>query len=194
MDRKRFVIDQIVICQAIIGVCWMQLKLNQKTFSSWKQPSSVKLIPSNSHPEVNSRVFERTRKQETNFLCCPNVLSEVSLVLWYELGLMMPAPVGFGQREPIFLPLDLWCRGTPEFEDQRWCFTEMIQMGDYLILPPTRSSWSWSLSPCRPAAALETNWGAWLQGLGNELVHQVGRRVWIIWLLYFQERERTIYK
>ena len=33
----------------------------------------------------------------------------------------MPAPVGFGQREPIFLPLDLWCRGTPEFEDQRWC-------------------------------------------------------------------------
>ena len=115
-------------------------------------------------------------------------------VLWYEIGLMMPAPVGFGQREPIFLPLDLWCRGTPEFEDQRWCFTAMIQMGDYLILPPTRSSSSWSLSPWRPAAALETNWGAWLQGLCNELVHQVGRRVWIIWLLYFQEREYTMYK
>ena len=84
MDRKRFVIDQIVICQAIIGVCWMQLKLNQKTFSSWKQPPSVKLIPSNSHPEVNSRVFERTRKHIFCVVLMSNVLSEVCLcfMIW----------------------------------------------------------------------------------------------------------------
>ena len=33
------------------------------------------------------------------------------------LGWIMLAPVRFGQRETIFLPLNLWCWGTPEFEN-----------------------------------------------------------------------------
>ena len=188
MDRKRFVIDQIVICQAIIGVCWMELKLNQKSFSSWEQPPSVKLIPSNSHPEVNGKVFERTRKH----IFCVVLMSCLRCVWFYDIRLdwWCQHLSDLGKGNPFFCH---WISGVGEPLNLK-ISDGVIQMGDYLILPPTRSSSSWSLSPWRPAAALQADWGAWLQGLGNELVHQVGRRVWIIWLLYFQEEECTIYK
>ena len=37
----------------------------------------------------------------------------------------------------------------------------------------------WISSRGAPAAALEANWGSWLQRLSDELVDQVGRSIWI---------------
>ena len=56
-----------------------------------------------------------------------------------DKALIILAPVWFGQREPVFLPLNLWCWGAPEFDDQITSYHDINTTGGEW----TWTSWTW---------------------------------------------------